>query len=222
MAAPAQGDATAVATTQLDARDSSDRERSSRLLIAGVAAGATVFGTLALTAPFVFMRSPLPYMATPGRKVYRALEHIHKTTTTSRSRGGNYFVDMGSGDGQAVYEALRAGYQLAVGIELNFTLYAIAQLRRFFFWTAEDRARSTFVCGDFFDYNLSDADSVMIFGVNPLMKPLSQKLARECRTGTHILSYRFVLPTADKGDNASLLRASLIYNQEEMHVYRVE
>jgi hypothetical protein len=78
----------------------------------------------------------------------------------------------------------------------------------------------------------------MIFGVKPLMVSISQKLARECRDGTHVLAYRFPLPLAgeeDPNDNSSrvdkgrtrsannkdppLLCAKLIYNEEEMRIY---
>jgi hypothetical protein len=157
-----------------------DSKKRGRLMIASTIFGASVFGTLALTAPFVFMRSPLPYMATPGRKVYQALHYLKRSQQKYPNRT---FVDMGSGDGEAVYQALKVGYQKAVGIELNYTLYAIAQCRRLFFWTPDERARSTFLCQDFFKYNLEHADTVMIFGVNPLMnKSINRKRPMNTRT----------------------------------------
>ena len=201
-----------------------------RLILAGVAFGGSVLGTLALTAPFVFMRSPLPYMATPGHKVHKALMHLNQKHPEKR---GGTFVDLGSGDGEAVFQALQAGYQKVVGIELNYTLYAIAQLRRKFFWTPDQRLRSSFLCRDFFKYNLKEADTVMIFGVNPLMKALSEKIKVECQPGTHNLSYRFLLPTVPDTCNHTLqeqekrgretdalLRASIVYDEQEMRVYR--
>ena len=225
----------------------------------------TVMGTLGLMAPFVFMnlfRSPLPFMATPGHKVYRALCHIrrqeakqqhqqqHKSTTTAMrqtpppslsqttlSQPTTLFVDLGSGDGEAVYQALQAGYTQAIGIELNWTLYMLSQMRRWFFWTTDERRRSRFLWNDFLNYHVGLADAVMIFGVTPLMKPLSEKLARECKAGTYVLSYRFVLPTAvaaatgNSGgggggveggeDTSNLVRATLIYKEEEMQIYRI-
>lgn len=203
-----------------------DEESSrQRLLLGGVVFGASVFGTLALTAPFVFTRSPLPYMATPGRKVYKALSFLNQKDRTRRPRT---FVDMGSGDGEAVYQALQAGYDRAVGIELNYTLYAVAQMRRLF-WTADERARSTFLRRNFFDYDLYEADAIMIFGVNPLMRALSEKLETECKAGACVLSYRFRLPTANASSTnietsgrGNLLRASIIYNEEEMHIYECQ
>jgi Histone methylation protein DOT1 len=194
---------------------------SNRLWFASMVAGTTVFGTIALTAPFVLSRSPLPYMATPSRKVRRALEYLKQNGHSCCT-----FVDLGSGDGEAVYQATQVGYQRAIGIELNYTLALLAKFRRRFFWTADQRSRSMFLTNDLFQYNLQSADTVMIFGVKPLMLQLSQKLNRECRPGTHVLSYRFQLPyvTADRAKGADddlLLTAEIVYDEEEMTIYRI-
>lgn len=185
-------------------------KRDSSSWIAAAAAGSVVLGTLALTAPFL-SRSPLPYMATPAGKVRRALESVKSKR--------HKFVDLGSGDGEAVYQATQVGYRQSVGVELNWTLVSLAQLRRLL-WTADERSRSTFHRQDLFQYNLSDADTVLIFGVNPLMVPISRKLAAECRAGTHILSYRFKLPLYDNEATNDLLDADIVYDHEEMVVYR--
>ena len=68
----------------------------------------------------------------------------------------------------------------------------------------------------------------MIFGVKPLMEPLSRKLAKECRPGTHVLCYRFHLPLAshnqseENGKPGELLRANIVYDEEEMRIYKCE
>jgi len=219
-------------------------ESQRKLLYAGLAAGTTVLGTLGLMAPFVWSRSPLPYMATPGHKVRRALEFavtqiiekqglchhkavasianssVHPTNNqlspipsfsspnqhTARTLPKT-FLDLGSGDGEAVYQALQAGYDRAIGIELNYTLYLIAQLRRWLFWSRDERQRSDFVCGDFFAYpRLDQADTIMIFGIQQasFLKRVSQTLQQEVtsrsdngddqRLPLFVLAYRFPLP----------------------------
>jgi hypothetical protein len=188
------------------------QSNSRRLQIGMMCAGVTVFGSLALMAPFVLIKSPLPYMATPGHKVRRALEHLGK-----QGHGQQTFVDLGSGDGEAVYQALKAGYDRAIGIELNYTLYALAQFRRFFFWSREERRRSTFLRQDLFNYSLSDADTVMLFGVKPLMRSLSQKIAQEC-PNAKVLCYRFLLPVATLQE-VDLFDAKVAYDREEMRIY---
>ena len=202
-------------------------------MLAGVIFTSSVGLTVGLTAPFVLTRSVLPYMATPKHKVRRALAYIlanhpkpaaaaTTTTTTARAANGSsgmVFVDLGSGDGEAVYQAAKLGYH-AIGLELNFTLWAFASLRRQVFWTRYERQHSQFLWRNFFAYPLRDAHTVMIFGVTPLMTSMSQKLAAECQPGTFILSYRFAIPLAYDDDQPDLLKADIIYDDQEMRIYQ--
>lgn len=108
--------------------------------------GASVLGLVGMQLPFLFIKHA-PYMATPGRKIRDALQYLDHNRSTSRIQSSlkasstqpkRTFVDLGSGDGQAVYEAARLGYH-AVGIEFNYTLWAFSSLRRQFFWPKEVR-----------------------------------------------------------------------------------
>ena len=216
------------------------RRRRLRLWMGGCMAGGTVVACLALTTPFVtsMMKSPLPYMATPGFKIRRALDFVvslqtpcsatlsTKMTTTKQQQRHqqqqrHVFVDLGSGDGEGVYQALLAGYDSAIGVELNWTLYLLSQGRRILCWTRDQRHRSQFYHGNFFhaslpklveqqhhqqqqlsstrlstphDHKEDSLWTVMIFGVTPLMPRFSRMLAHVCPTGTHIMAYRFDLP----------------------------
>lgn len=189
-----------------------------------VAVGATVAvmgSILTLTAPFVVLKTPLPYMATPAYKIQRALQFL----STSTKRGGT-FVDLGSGDGEAVYQAYRAGmFDKVIGYELNWTLWGLSQMRRIFFWGPQARRSTHIYCRDLFASPLpKETTAVMVFGVTPLMKSLSFKLARETRPGVHILSYRFPLPIQNVDNpkaTKDLLSARLVYDYEEMRVYEV-
>jgi hypothetical protein len=55
------------------------------------------------------------------------------------------------------------------------------------------------------------------------MKPLSMKLAKETRPGVFVLSYRFVLPIQEMGNESTrdLWKATLVYDYEEMRIYKV-
>jgi hypothetical protein len=188
-------------------------EPNPNLRTAGFFFASTVGLMVGLTAPFVFNKSALPYMATPKEKVRRALKFLKKGES-------GVFVDLGSGDGEAVYQAAKIGYR-SVGMETNFTLWAFSSLRRQLFWSSAERARSSFVWGNMFDYHLQkdlQANTVMIFGVTPLMKSLSEKLALECPPGTHVLSYRFAIPL-EHDEQPQLLNANIVYDQQEMRIY---
>ena len=156
--------------------------------------GAAAVGISGVLLPFVsipLMRS-LPYMHTPRERLVPALRVLEEMI---RERAGARrklkFVDLGSGDGTAVVEAASSGFASAEGVELNWTLNALARagaLRRGV-W-----GRTRFHGTDLWDYDLGDCDGVMMFGVRPLMKPLAEKVRRECRDGAVLMLYRFSLP----------------------------
>lgn len=189
-----------------------------------------------LTAPFVFTRTVLPYMATPKGKVEAALRFCLQnrssptTTTLHGKRRATpqppVFVDLGSGDGEAVKQAAKLGYR-AIGLELNFTMWLVSSIRRQLFFSAGERARSQIIWGNMFDHSLGikngwKADTVMIFGVTPLMPSISRKLQAECQPGTQILAYRFGIPLCHPNiqrSEGSLLRGRIVYDRQEMRIY---
>ena len=90
------------------------QEQKNRSLIAAGFAGTTVLGVVALTVPFVFLptaRKGLPYMATPAHKLQKALQFLQQRgrshTNNSRPPQQRVFVDLGSGDGEGVYQAVQ-------------------------------------------------------------------------------------------------------------------
>jgi hypothetical protein len=207
-----------------DSVGSKSHEGSSRATTALCAAAAFVGAIGAVTLPFVVMPwvrgQNLPYMATPKGKLQKAFQFLmrhrqrHHSVLAERQR----FVDLGSGDGEVVYQALqiktsssrnkgnfasssdverpRYYFSRCTGIELNSTLCLWSCVRRFF-WTRHDRQRSRFLCRNMFHSGnrlLEEADAVFIFGIPSLMTTISQLLRRNCRRGTYILCYRFPLP----------------------------
>jgi hypothetical protein len=181
--------------------------------------GSSFVGTVGLMFPFVWMqlKSPLPYMSTPRRKVLLALEEITRhrqkelrNDLLASSRLLKYY-DLGSGDGEAVLAAASLPGWDATGIELNYTLWGISNMRRLFQGTQQLLrlsapsygfhrnvfSKSRFWWADFWSVTIKDADTVMIFGVTPLMPRIADKIQKECKPGTFILSYRFQLPIGD-------------------------
>lgn len=200
----------------------------------GVALGISgvAVGSFLASIPFVVMqfKSSLPYMATPSRKVVLGLKAVeerllfqprqHWQEQSSPDSSNSHviqrlhFTDMGSGDGEAIFAAVRRGW-VATGVEMNPTLWAISQTRKFLSLSSEERRRATFLRGDMFHQSLSSTNCIMIFGVKPLMADIAQKINTEAKPGTYILSYRFQLPL-DK------VHAKIVMEQEEMRVYQVK
>ena len=199
-----------------------------------------MIGTVALTSPFIIMqlRSPLPYMATPRRKVLAALAEIYKRKRQRLQEGDQTtafmkplrYYDLGSGDGETVLAAASTQMWKATGIELNSTLWGISMLRKMFA-PSDVRQMSRFVWGDIWKQKVSDADAIMIFGVKPLMPMIAKKIAFECQPGTFVMSYRFHIPLhsavevnspASFGqDDKGALGADLVYDHEEMRIYEL-
>lgn len=180
-------------------------------------------------------------MSTPKKKVLAALEEISKRRYSSSCHDQNHiqertlrFFDLGSGDGESVLAAGSAGWK-ATGIELNSTLWAVSCIRRFFS-NKSIRTNCNFLWGDLWKYDIREADAVMIFGVKPLMPRIANKIAKECKPGTFVMSYRFCIPLLGssghggvKNDDTILkhgtttvgLAADLIYDKEEMKIYQL-
>mmetsp|Transcript_8443 Transcript_8443/g.12677 ORF Transcript_8443/g.12677 Transcript_8443/m.12677 type:complete len:260 (+) Transcript_8443:113-892(+) len=256
-----------------DGRNVNNENSSWRSNVAFGIIGTSFVGTIFLISPFVTMqlRSPLPYMATPRAKVLAALKYIAARKTNSnyfivsgprsgsalpsevKFNGDNSsilkkgyslrYYDLGSGDGETVFAASSQGWK-ATGIEMNHTLWAVSSFRRLLS-SPEIRRRSRFILGDMWAQNIQDADAVMIFGVKPLMPKIAEKLRNECRPGTFIMSYRFLIPYSggeddndcngissngsDKKERAhddvptsSSLNAKLVYDKDEMRIYELK
>jgi hypothetical protein len=177
-------------------------------------------------------------MATPRRKVLAALKDIsHRkglgmprtTTKANRNESLKRYYDLGSGDGETILAAASVGWK-ATGIELNSTLWGLSSIRRLFS-PRPIRDRSNFIWGDLWKQKLGDADAIMIFGVRPLMAPIAKKIETECQPGTYVMSYRFLVPLQADPDEVVLnkdnakeyvgLKADLVYDEEEMRIYKL-
>jgi len=224
----------------MDKRETSNNVRSKSSNLALGFIGGCMIGTVALTSPFIIMqlRSPLPYMATPRRKVLAALAEIYKRKRQRLQEGDQTtafmkplrYYDLGSGDGETVLAAASTQMWKATGIELNSTLWGISMLRKMFA-PSDVRQMSRFVWGDIWKQKVSDADAIMIFGVKPLMPMIAKKIAFECQPGTFVMSYRFHIPlhsavevnspSSFGQDDKGALGADLVYDHEEMRIYEL-
>lgn len=96
--------------------------------------------------------------------------------------------DLGSGDGRLLVEAARRGATV-VGYELNPILVWISRFR-----LKSYGLRSTVYRRNLLESDLSRATVVMIFGMEWIMPLVSEKIKKECRPGTRIVSFAFGLP----------------------------
>jgi SAM-dependent methyltransferase len=98
-------------------------------------------------------------------------------------------VDLGSGDGRMVIAAARRGAR-ARGVEYNPEMVQLARRRAY---DAGVQARATFVQGDMFEADISDATVMALFLLTENMRRLQPRFLA-LRPGTRIVSNTFAIP----------------------------
>ena len=97
------------------------------------------------------------------------------------------YCDLGCGTGTTLLLAARAGATV-IGVERNPFLWAIAKFR------LRRVANARVLLGDLWTYDVSHTDVVMAFLMPKFMARLDDKLTRELRPGTRVISYVFEIP----------------------------
>ena len=98
-------------------------------------------------------------------------------------------VDLGSGDGRMVIAAARRGVK-ARGVEFNPEMVTLSRQRAY---AAGVQDRATFVEGDMFEADISDASVMALFLLTENMRRLQPKFL-QLRPGTRIVSNTFAMP----------------------------
>lgn len=182
--------------------------------------GAALAGAVLLVVPFFVvpwlprrMYGALPWLPTSARRVHALLDRVPPAVRAPPGRRAA-FLDLGSGDGEAVLVAAARG-MAAAGVELNPSLVAISRLRA---WRAgvssQPRAdadagagpgSASFSLGNLLDAPVGRYDVIFVFGVVPLMPRIAAKLAAEARPGAWVAAHKF--PLVGHGWEAALVGA---------------
>lgn len=113
--------------------------------------------------------------------------------TMAKVGPGDYLIDLGSGDGRLVIAAV-AKYKArgATGIEIDIGLVskAIGEAGR-----AGVADRAKFVAGDLFKADVGQATVVTLYLLPSIMGAVEEKLRRELKPGTRVVSHDYPLPT---------------------------
>jgi hypothetical protein len=103
---------------------------------------------------------------------------------------GDVVYDLGCGDGRFVVEAARRFGARGVGIDVDRKLLDEASAGA----AAAGVGEVSFRCADFFDVDLGDATVVCLYLQPWVMPSLLEKLRRELRPGTRVVSHEFFFP----------------------------
>lgn len=131
-------------------------------------------------------RTPDVYFAGTPPRVVTAMLRLAQVTPD------DVVYDLGSGDGRIVIQAAREYGARGVGIELEPPLIEIA---RHMAREAGVADRVTFIEGDFFTADISEATVVMLFLSSAVNARLESKLRAELRPGTRVISHQFPIGT---------------------------
>lgn len=148
------------------------------IFVAGVfLLGGIVFLIFAATVLVQEILTGLPYVSTKKEKLSSILELAHITP-------GQKAVDLGSGDGRIVIALARAGAQ-AYGFEINPFLRLISKIK---IKLAGVQNRASILKQDFWNANLSQFDTAVIYGIKSIMEKLEKKLINELKPGAKIIT----------------------------------
>jgi SAM-dependent methyltransferase len=124
---------------------------------------------------------------------------VDKMLDIARVTPQDRLVDLGSGDGRTVIAAAKRGLR-ARGVEYNPQM---AELARQNARAAGVADRATFITGDLFTINLSDADVITMFLLPSINEALRPKLL-ELKAGTRVVSNTFRMGDWQPDESASL------------------
>ncbi len=143
-----------------------------------------------IVCKFLFAFSLLSVFSITQGAMFHPSAHVRVRTFLDHvpMKAGDLLVDIGCGDGRVLHAAKRRYGVRALGFEVNPLAYALARLRTIGVEGIEVRLRN------FWDVNVGDADVVFCYLFPDVMGRLAQKLEKELRPGTRVISCNFPLP----------------------------
>ena len=145
-----------------------------------------VLGAIAWAAPFILWQAPArsPDVAfAPTAPVV-----VDAMLALARVNANDVVYDLGSGDGRIVIMAAKKYGARGVGVELDPRLVKISRQAALENGVAD---KVTFIEGDLFDQDISQATVVTMYLWPSVNKRLEMKLRRELRLGARIVSSAF-------------------------------
>lgn len=125
-------------------------------------------------APFVPMPAPV----------------VGKMTALMKVEVGEKLVELGSGDGRLVISLAKAGAEVH-GYEINPFLVLWSKINIF---RAGVSGKAFIHWTDFWRKDLSSFNGVALYGISHIMGKLENKLMRELKPGSKVVSYIFTFP----------------------------
>lgn len=127
---------------------------------------------------YAFLRGA-PFVPTPKHEVLKMLK-------LAEPKLGDRLFDLGSGDGRFLLAAEKLGLS-CTGVEINPLLYAWSRFKC-------RGKKITILRKNLWDIELAKVDILVIYFFLPKMSKLMEKIKKEMRPGTKVISYAFCFP----------------------------
>lgn len=121
-----------------------------------------------------------PYVPTSDKILDEILKEVNL-------KKGQYFFELGSGDGRVTRMAVKKYLVRGVAIDINPTLAFYARVKAFFGNLKEVK----FLTGNLFNLNLQKADVIFLFLLPKTLIKLKPKITKECRKGVIVIAHGF-------------------------------
>lgn len=128
-----------------------------------------------------------PYVPTSGKIIDEILKE-------AKLKKGQIFIELGSGDGRVLRRAVKNFQVKGVGVDLNPLLIIYSKLITRFM----NLDNIEFKVGDIYKEDLIKANVIFLFLLPRSVKKLREKILRECRKNTLIISHGFKIEGWDK------------------------
>lgn len=138
-----------------------------------------VFTLLLVATALTSIFFKVPYMPTKKRV-------IEKIFNEAKIKKGESFYDLGCGDGRVLIEAEKRRGVKAVGYEVAPLIYLLAKLRKLL-----SRSKAHIYFKNYLNENLENADVIFCYLSPEEVQKLAQKIKKECKKGTRIISNTF-------------------------------
>ncbi len=120
----------------------------------------------------------VPWVPTREKRIRKALQ-------LAKLEAGETLYDLGAGDGRVLLMAAKEFGAQAVGVEIGPVQCALGWLR---ILLSGSRHRARIRCGNFYRVDVADADVVFVYLTSVQTARLQEKLAKELRAGTRVVS----------------------------------
>lgn len=158
------------------------------LMVVGCTAGVlSIISSPFLIVPAIKKFGHIPWMTTPQASITSAFNYLSKINSVKNQNKRLKMIDLGSGDGRTCIEAAKRGYD-ATGYELNPFLYLLSNYNDY---KQGVHKNVKIKMKNFWTENLVEYDVITVFGVEPAMVKILNKVEKESKLGTKIVSFRF-------------------------------